>query len=221
MIELSKTNNILKDSLDYLLNNPISKYEEIGPITLYSTQRIHHDLNSDISKYLIKKKFLQIGDGANGDPIVLNYNEGFSVGFLFHDQVFLMNDKEIDFVKSSESLYDFINNAYNDKNFPQDACQAEDILETLKNRKPEKFYYFNSSVEVNLNDLVEVKGFFKKKKGEVKYLPGISKFSSEMEHGGLKWIGVNYLDKTEAGISVDPDSNYLNKSVKLLKRKEI
>lgn len=84
-----------------------------------------------------------------------------------------------------------------------------------------KIRYFNSETTVQEGDVVEYKLlllFWKKKRGRVSYVPGVSKFNPEMEHNGLVWVGVSGEDGSFRGIYVDPESGYVKNELKFLER---
>ncbi len=81
--------------------------------------------------------------------------------------------------------------------------------------------YHEEDVDVLLGDVVEYKPlilFWKRKKGRVSYIPGISKPHAEMEHNGLTWLGISGDDGTFRGIYIDPESNKVKKGIKFISR---
>jgi hypothetical protein len=71
--------------------------------------------------------------------------------------------------------------------------------------------YFDRETEVKEGDLVSYKStllFWKWKNGVVTYVPGKSKPHPQMEHHGLKWVGVAGKDGTFRGIYVEPEGSY-------------
>lgn len=88
------------------------------------------------------------------------------------------------------------------------------------NKAPESnpIYYSDRITPVMLGDVVETYVWFRKHRGRVVYVPGISKLNPEMERDGLKWIGIRLDEGGFMGQVVDPDGNFLVKPVILLKR---
>ena len=78
--------------------------------------------------------------------------------------------------------------------------------------------YQGGQVVVQLGDRVELHGLFRKRRGVVNYVPGISQPHGEMEHDGLHWVGVSFLDGTFTGTVVDPDTGCLRKKVAFVER---
>jgi hypothetical protein len=78
--------------------------------------------------------------------------------------------------------------------------------------------YHGGQTDVRPGDVVEIRGLFRKRRGVVNYVPGISAVHGEMEHNGLYWVGVALLDGTMTGLVVDPDSGCLRKQAVLLER---
>jgi len=66
-----------------------------------------------------------------------------------------------------------------------------------------EFTYHDSSVVVDLGDIVEYRGglfWLRWKRGVVTYVPGKSEFHPQMEHSGMVWLGVGGVDGTFTGI---------------------
>jgi hypothetical protein len=78
--------------------------------------------------------------------------------------------------------------------------------------------YYGGKVDVRPGDLVEVGWLFRKRRGVVNYVPGISGPHGEMEHGGLYWVGVSLSNGTIIGTVADPDTGCLRKKVAFLER---
>jgi len=78
--------------------------------------------------------------------------------------------------------------------------------------------YHGAQNQVRLGDRVEMRGLFRKRHGVINYVPGISPVHGEMEHNGLYWVGVSFLDGTFTGIIVDPDTGCIRKKVVFLER---
>jgi hypothetical protein len=72
---------------------------------------------------------------------------------------------------------------------------------------------------VQIGDIVNVRIFlFIKRKGRVVYIPGISPLNCEMEHDGVRLVGVNFSDGGSGGFWVDPTNATLTKTVTFLAR---
>jgi hypothetical protein len=78
--------------------------------------------------------------------------------------------------------------------------------------------YHGGQTDIRLGDQVELRGLFRKRRGIVYYVPGISELHGEMEHNGLYWVGVSFPNGSFTGIVVDPDSGCLGKKVQFLER---
>jgi hypothetical protein len=84
--------------------------------------------------------------------------------------------------------------------------------------------FYADGLPVMLDDRVELRVWiklFRKLPGTVVYVPGLSKRRTQMEHGGLTWVGIR-MDHGGAvvGSLVDPETGYLQKKVRLLGRGE-
>lgn len=78
--------------------------------------------------------------------------------------------------------------------------------------------YHDSQAETRPGDRVEVRGWIRRRKGTVNYVPGISEPHEEMEHNALFWVGIAFDNGTITGILVDPDTGRLLKKVVFLER---
>lgn len=78
--------------------------------------------------------------------------------------------------------------------------------------------YHGGEPEVRLGDRVEVRFWFRKRRGVINYVPGISPVHGEMEHNLLHWIGVSMEHGDFSGILVDPDTGCVLKQVLFLER---
>jgi hypothetical protein len=83
-------------------------------------------------------------------------------------------------------------------------------------------YYCDGVTPVELGDLVELNGgvffLFKKLRGAVIYVPGVSPLNLNMEFNGLQWVAVDVPGKAIIKQLVDPDTGRLVKKIKLLHR---
>ena len=82
----------------------------------------------------------------------------------------------------------------------------------------ETIFYYGGEVKVELGDEVSARDLLFRKLGRVSYLPGVSKKHRDFEHDGLAWIGIIFPAGTLGGAYIDPDNNWVKKSVKFLKR---
>jgi hypothetical protein len=78
--------------------------------------------------------------------------------------------------------------------------------------------YSDGKTPVLPGDRVSVRLFFRRRAGEVIYVPGISKRRGTYEHNGLTWVGVSLADGWAIGEIVLPDSQRLKPSVRFLGR---
>lgn len=70
--------------------------------------------------------------------------------------------------------------------------------------------YSDGVTEVRAGDVVTCRAWiwlFRKKRGRVVNVPGISKCHGGMEHGGLRWVKSRFDDGTVIGTVVDPDGH--------------
>lgn len=84
--------------------------------------------------------------------------------------------------------------------------------------------FYADGTPVMLDDRVELRVWvklFRKLPGTVVYVPGLSKRWSQMEHGGLAWVGIRMNHGgTVVGSLIDPETKCLQKGVRLLGRGE-
>lgn len=71
---------------------------------------------------------------------------------------------------------------------------------------------------VQLGDHVEVRIFWRKRRGRVVYVPGLSPVNREMERDGLTWVGIRLDEGGFVSSVVDPEGLYLRKYARLLER---
>jgi len=97
-------------------------------------------------------------------------------------------------------------------------------IDLLLNPSPPKasewgtIFYYGGEVKVELGDEVSARDLLFRKVGRVSYLPGVSKKHRDFEHGGLAWIGITFQTGSIGGAYIDPDNNWVKKSVKFIKR---
>jgi hypothetical protein len=135
------------------------------------------------------------------------------------------------FANNGYGDYLFLKKSSNDTGFSEEVFEffheesaiypVKDDLETLlglKERPPSTDAYPKAIYEtgelIQLGDRVKIKvwaEFWKGwQDGVVKYVPGISKRKPANEHGGLKWIEVNF-GAGNAGLLVDPKTGQVRK----------
>ena len=78
--------------------------------------------------------------------------------------------------------------------------------------------YADGTTPVLPGDRVSVRLFFRRRTGEVIYVPGISKRRGTYEHNGLTWVGVSLADGWAIGSVVLPETGRLQKGVRFLGR---
>jgi hypothetical protein len=78
--------------------------------------------------------------------------------------------------------------------------------------------YADGSTPVLPGDRVSVRLFFRRRTGEVIYVPGISKRRGTYEHNGLTWVGVSLADGWAIGSIVLPETGRLQATVRFLGR---
>jgi hypothetical protein len=78
--------------------------------------------------------------------------------------------------------------------------------------------YHGGQPEVRLGDRVEIRGFFRKRRGVINYVPGISPPHGEMEHNALYWVGISFARGDFTGMLVDPDTGCTQKKIIFLER---
>ena len=81
--------------------------------------------------------------------------------------------------------------------------------------------YSDGSTPVQPGDFVEYRSWLSlwvPRRGRVSYVPGVSQFNSDMEHGGLSWVGISGEDGTFRGVLVDPESAGIKHSIRFIAR---
>jgi hypothetical protein len=78
--------------------------------------------------------------------------------------------------------------------------------------------YADGVTAVLPGDRVSVRLFFRRRTGEVIYVPGISKKRGSYEHHGLTWVGVSLPDGWAVGTIVLPETGGLKPGVRFLGR---
>ena len=80
--------------------------------------------------------------------------------------------------------------------------------------------YHGTKLAIELGDQIEYRGLFRKRRGVVNYVPGISPVHPEMEHDAMYWVGVAFDNGTFTGVLVDPDTGCVRKQLVFLRRGE-
>jgi hypothetical protein len=80
--------------------------------------------------------------------------------------------------------------------------------------------YKDRRTEVRLGDRVETRIFFRKHRGRVAYLPGVSPLNRAMERDGLRWVGVRLDEGGFVSAAVDPEQHFLIGKLTFLARDE-
>jgi hypothetical protein len=78
--------------------------------------------------------------------------------------------------------------------------------------------YHGGQTDVRLGDQVEIRGLFRKRRGVINYVPGISAPHGEMEHNALYWVGISFAGGRFTDVLVDPDTGCTLKKVVFLDR---
>lgn len=78
--------------------------------------------------------------------------------------------------------------------------------------------YYGSQTEMRLGDQVEIRGWFRRRRGVINYVPGISPPHGEMEFNGLHWVGISFDRGRFTGILVDPDTGCTLKKLAFVER---
>lgn len=78
--------------------------------------------------------------------------------------------------------------------------------------------YADGTTEVRPGDRVVLRSFFRRRPGEIHYVPGVSEPIDELEHGGLCWVGLSLPDGWAEAVLVEPDTGRLKSTVRLIER---
>jgi len=78
--------------------------------------------------------------------------------------------------------------------------------------------YHEGNVTTQLGDRIELRGLFRRRKGIVNYVPGISPVHDEMEHNALHWVGIVFDNGIFTGVLVDPDTGCTLKRLVFVER---
>lgn len=78
--------------------------------------------------------------------------------------------------------------------------------------------YHDRVTPVQLGDHVETRVWFRRYRGRVAYVPGISPPNPFMERDGMCWVGVRLEEGGFVSSTVDPEGFFLLRKEKLLRR---
>jgi hypothetical protein len=78
--------------------------------------------------------------------------------------------------------------------------------------------YIDRVTPVQLGDHVLTRIWFRKRKGRVVYVPGVSALNTNMEYNGLCWVGIRLDDGGFVSTVVDPKDAYLRHKEVLVER---
>ena len=73
---------------------------------------------------------------------------------------------------------------------------------------------------MSIGDIIEYKSFFRKKKGEVTYVPGISKKDPNLEFDGISMALFRKENGDQSTLTIDPDTNVPCGYFRLLERQK-
>lgn len=91
-------------------------------------------------------------------------------------------------------------------------------IETAWKKSDGPVRYHGGEVTTQLGDRIELRGLFRRRRGVVNYVPGISRAHAEMEHSALYWVGVAFDNGTFTGVLVDPDTGCTLKRLVFVER---
>ena len=95
---------------------------------------------------------------------------------------------------------------------------AEPVAPPIAGTVVKPVTYADGVTQVRPGDRVSVRLFFRRRSGEVIYVPGISRRRGTYEHNGLTWVGISLADGWAVGEIVLPETGGLKKSVRFLGR---
>ena len=84
-------------------------------------------------------------------------------------------------------------------------------VETAWKKSDGPVRYFGGEVTAQIGDRIELRGRFRKRRGILNYVPGISVPHPEMEHHALHWVGIALDNGTFTGVLVDPETGWTRK----------
>ena len=81
--------------------------------------------------------------------------------------------------------------------------------------------YHGGETTTQLGDRVLLRGWIRRRRGAINYVPGISEAHEEMEHDALYWVGIAVDGGTFTGVLVDPDTGCTLEQLVFLERGSI
>jgi len=91
-------------------------------------------------------------------------------------------------------------------------------IETAWRKGGKPIRYYSSQINVELGDVVELRVWFRWRRGIINYVPGISEPHSEMEHNALFWVGIARDDGRFTADIVDPDTGCTRNIIRFVSR---
>lgn len=92
----------------------------------------------------------------------------------------------------------------------------------MNDGKRSTVFYFNSDVPVLPGDRVVRKGWFRRRKAEIVYVPGVSEMNSwfheSYDDSDITSCGVRFESGSIIGEVVYPDSHYLRETIHFIER---
>jgi len=118
-----------KELVDFFNKYSFSSFIKFNNVTFNSPNEIVRENIEEQNQKIYEKGLLIIGCGLNGDPIVINLNNG-NIGFVSHDSLWEHEEgidlKEI-YKELNESLGSFFYKSMTLKEFPVDYYEACDF----------------------------------------------------------------------------------------------
>lgn len=106
---------------------------------------------------------------------------------------------------------------------PQILKSVEDFLTIIglrvRNKSNIAVPKYESGDTMQIGDIVQYKGFLRKKTGEITYVPGVSKKDPNLEHDGINMALLKKENGMQVTLTIDPVRNIPCSYIKLLKRK--
>ena len=109
---------------------------------------------------------------------------------------------------------------YHEEKIIETICESFEQLIAKPDTSPSKIppMYYAGGQQVLVGDVIQYKGFFRTKKGVVKYVPGISPKNIHFERNGMAWVKIDFDDGTETGMPFLYETNTINKRITLISR---
>ncbi len=115
--------------IELLKKFPFASHVQFGNVTFHEVNRIPEYNDLDENKPLREKGLLKIGDGLNGDPIVIN-SQTDTVGYVSHDELWEEPPADLEPIHCDLglSVSDFYLAAATKADFPVDFYAAQDYV---------------------------------------------------------------------------------------------